>query len=119
MDLRNLMTHGRCRKQTRLRRPSGSDCLAEHCVKRPKKRIADLSMAGRDLDRNLRVAELELQVHQLTQVLKTVLAIVDHDAMTVKGRLQKKTPRNAILRVWAKESEQPAHLADQQEERPW
>jgi hypothetical protein len=109
----------------RLRNRKHSDPFARPvtCKRRGKaigsRRSFGGTQGGETLERRLMLAELRREVSQLKSLVKTLMKAVDPEDILAVIQLQKSSPSNAQLRVWAQECVPPDDLMEIQEEKPW
>ncbi|MCH8216355.1 MAG: hypothetical protein IH892_06240 [Planctomycetes bacterium] len=72
--------------------------------------------SGRRLERNLRIVELERQVKNLTQQMAQIISLVDPEDIHAAKRLKRISPSTTQLSVWAKQSDPPKDLADNEDD---
>lgn len=75
--------------------------------------------SGDLLEKDIRLIELEREVHNLKQQVETLMCLVDLRDVRAAAELKTKSPSNAQLRLWSQSPVIPSGLVEQQEERPW
>jgi len=105
-----------CKKSRPLDHPFVNPDL---CVRHARSKKSIVPTPGERLRRDVRIAVLSQDVHNLRAVVKLLMSVVDVEDVAAAVRLQQMSPSNAQLKLWAAASDAPAHLCGQQEERPW
>jgi hypothetical protein len=107
----------KCEKSHKADRAFGSPVKCERQYRVSKSLIS--TPAAEQARQSLRLLEMERQLREMRRHLDLLTSIADPDDIKAALRLRQISPTITELKLWSSMSEAPAHLSEQQEERPW